>query len=490
MTEAVAMAPSQSTDQVGYWTKIFYGFGSVAYGVKENGFSYFILLFYGTVMGVDPGLVGLAIFVALILDAFSDPIVGYLSDNWRSAWGRRHPFMYGAAVPVAVSYFLIWNPPEGWSDTGLLVYMFVLAVVIRTFITFYETPSSALLPELTQDYDKRTTLQAYRLFFGWVGGNAMSVLMFGLILVPTAAYPIGILNKDGYALYGTISSALIFAAIMISAIGTHRHIPHLQQPPPKRQMSVGKIFKEIFETLSERSFLALFVATLFGSIAAGASAAFAFTVLRYFWEFTEGQLFIWTSLVFVSALGGLLIAPRLALKLGKKRAVLILGVIAFTVAPAPVILRLFDLMPANGDPILFPIMLAVNTIDLALVIALQSILFSMIADLVEESELKTGRRSEGLFYAAVTFTRKCNQGLGLFAAGVALSLIGFPEGATPGEVESGVIWSMGLSYAAIVLTLYGLMLVCVGFYSIDRDSHNDNLRKLAERNTTTKEGTL
>ena len=79
-------------------TRIAYGFGSVAYGVKDAGFGYFLLLFYGTVVGVEPGLVGLAIFIALVVDAISDPVVGYLSDNWRSRWGRRHPFMYASAI--------------------------------------------------------------------------------------------------------------------------------------------------------------------------------------------------------------------------------------------------------------------------------------------------------------------------------------------------------------------------------------------------------
>ncbi len=91
-------------------TRIAYGFGSVAYGVKESGFSYFLLLFYGTVVGVEPGLVGLAILIALVVDAISDPVVGYLSDHWRSRWGRRHPFMYAAGIPVSVSYFLVLEP--------------------------------------------------------------------------------------------------------------------------------------------------------------------------------------------------------------------------------------------------------------------------------------------------------------------------------------------------------------------------------------------
>ena len=81
--------------------RLTYGFGAIAYGIKDHGFAYFLLLFYGTVVGLEPALVGTALLIALIFDALSDPIVGYWSDNTRSRWGRRHPFMYAAAIPVA-----------------------------------------------------------------------------------------------------------------------------------------------------------------------------------------------------------------------------------------------------------------------------------------------------------------------------------------------------------------------------------------------------
>ncbi|HBM05927.1 MAG TPA: sugar transporter, partial [Erythrobacter sp.] len=93
------------------WLKLAHGSGAAAFGIKNGGFDYFLLLFYGTVIGLEPGLVGLAILIALVVDAISDPLVGYWSDNFRSRWGRRHPFMYAAALPVALSYFLLWNPP-------------------------------------------------------------------------------------------------------------------------------------------------------------------------------------------------------------------------------------------------------------------------------------------------------------------------------------------------------------------------------------------
>ncbi len=147
-------------------TKLFYGFGSTAYGVKDNGFQTILLPFYNLVLHLPAQLVGPAIFIALLFDAFLDPVVGHFSDNLHSRWGRRHPLMYASALPVAVSYLLLWNPPH-WSQGALFVYLIVVAIVVRTFITFYEIPSSALVAELTQDYDERTSFSGYRVFFGW-----------------------------------------------------------------------------------------------------------------------------------------------------------------------------------------------------------------------------------------------------------------------------------------------------------------------------------
>ena len=476
------MADSTSAPPISLGTKIAYGFGSAAYGVKDGGFIYLLLFFYGQVVGLEPALVGLAIFIALVVDAISDPLVGYISDNWRSRWARRHPFMYTAALPIALVYFLIWTPPD-WSDGALFGYLLGTAILVRTFITFYETPSSALLPELSADYLERTSIQSYRLFFGWFIGNAMTIFTIGWLLAPTDEYPNGLSNPDGYAIYGVTASCVILAAILISAGGTHSRIKHLQPPPPKRQIGLTGAFREIFQTLVDPSFSALFVATIFGSIAAGVSGALAFQMLSFFWEFSQAQVFIWLSLVMVSAVLGFLIAPRMTRWFGKKRAVILLGITAFGLAPMPVFFRLIGLMPENGDPSLFAIVTVVNTLDIALIIALQAVLYSMIADLVEQSELKTGRRSEGVFYAAVTFTRKSNQGLGGFFAGIVLSLVTFPPNATPGEVDTSILWNLGAWYAGLLWLFWTCMIIAIGYYRIDATQHAKNLEALAARRT-------
>lgn len=479
MTDAATALP-QHDDRLPLMTRMAYGFGSVAYGVKENAFSYFLILFYGTVIGLDERLVGLALLIVLVTDAISDPIVGYLSDNWRSRWGRRHPFMYLAAVPVPISFYFLWSPPD-WSDGALFVYLLLLAILIRTFITFYETPSSALLPELARDYDERAKLQAFRNYFGWTGGNAMAVIGFGAIFAVTTENPAGLMSRAAWGNYGLLGSVLIFLGIMVSALGTHNRIPTFEAPPPKRKLTLRRIFGEIFETLRERSFFALFAATLFGGIASGVAAALSFLMGNFFWAFTEFQIFIQVCFVMVSALLGGIVAPFFVGWFGKKKAVIILGIMAFSVAPMPVALRLLGVMPENGDPSLFLIVTAVNTIDVALIIAAQIVLYSMIADLVEVSELKTGRRSEGIFYAAVTFIRKSSQGFGAAAAGFILAFANMPDNPRSGEVGADALYRMGLGYAPSLWLLWTLMLISIGFYKVDRDGHNKNLAELARR---------
>jgi len=461
--------------------KVAYGFGSVAFGVKSNGFDYFFLIFYSQVMGVSAYLVSLALMIALIVDALSDPLIGYLSDNTRSRWGRRHPFMYAAAIPVSVAYYFVWNPPSGLEGDALFPYIVTLAILVRTLITVYEIPSSSLVAEMSDDYDERTSMLSYRYFFGWTGGTLMGAFATIFILVPTATISNGMFNVEGHGQVGAIAATVIFLAIMISALGTHKMIPDLKPPPPARQMSVGLIYREVFETLASRSFLALFLAALFGAVASGVSTTLSFYFSTFFWGFTTEQIGLISLSVVISALMAFFISPVISKRLGKKSGAITIGLMAFTVAPAPIFLRLLGLMPENGDPALFPLVLSIIVVDVALIIAYQTLSSSMIADLVEEAEIKTQRRNEGVFFASVTFVRKVTQGIGAAVAGVLLTISQFPVGATPDQVPESVLATFGWLYVPVIFGLWMIMIACLSLYSVDRKKHEANLEALAQR---------
>ncbi len=472
---------TQNTSPLSLGTKTAYGVGSVAYGVNNGGFDYFLLLFYSQVIGLDARLVGVAIIIALIIDAISDPIIGYWSDNLHSRWGRRHPFMLAAAIPVSLSYFLLWNPPQEWSQSGIFWYLLALAVVIRTSMTFYETPSSALAAELSDNYVERSSLISFRAYFGWTGGNAVTVFMFFLLfpVMATEAISDGRFNRESYEIMGVVASLIMFVTIIVSVIGTRSRIPYLKKPPPPRRITLALVFREIRETLSNRSFLALFVAALLGALATGLAASLAFYFYTYFWGFTSIETGLITMGVFIAAVIGFVLAPIVTRRIGKKRGAMLVGMVAFIGAPLPILLRLFDVLPENGTPFIFWFVFIAGIIDLGLIICFQILYTSMMADLVEQSELKTGRRSEGVFFSAITFVRKSVQGFGLMLASVVLHLAQFPTGAAVAQVSDESLWLLGAYYVPTILIIWMLMMAVISRYQLSQADHEENLRKLA-----------
>jgi Na+/melibiose symporter-like transporter len=365
----------------------------------------------------------------------------------------------------------------------LFWYLLLLAILVRTFITFYETPSAALVPELTEDYVERSSLVGYRSYFGWTGGNAVTVLMFFFMFPVMATETIadGRFNRGSYELMGVIASVLIFTSIMVSALGTHSRIRHLKQPPPARRITTLTVFREIFETMANRSFMALFVAALLGSLATGLAAALSFYFYTYFWEFTSIETGLITMGVFIAAVIGFVLAPSVTRRVGKRRGAMVIGLIAFVGAPLPIVLRLVDVLPENGTPFVFWFVFIAGAIDLGLIICFQILYTSMMADLVEHSELATGRRSEGVIFAAITFIRKAVQGFGLMFASFVLHWAKFPAGAGVGQVSDDAVWRLGAYYVPTILAIWLLMMAVISLYRLDRAAHEKNLRELAAR---------
>jgi Na+/melibiose symporter-like transporter len=483
------LAAKVAPQRLSFGTRIFYGFGSVAFGAKDNGFSYFLAFFYSQVVGLPAAKVGLAIAAALIIDAFIDPVLGQLSDNTRSRWGRRHPFMYAAAVPVALSYLLLWNPPTGWSENALIAYLIVTAIFIRTFISTYEIPSAALAAELTTDYDERTKLLSYRFLFAWVGGLATYGAALAIFLKPTPEQPVGQLNAAGYSNYGIFAAVVMFVAILVSAIGTHREIKRLREAPHDH-ISMGRFWREMVGTLANRSFLMILASAFCLAMAVGLGFAISLYFATYFWEFSSGQIAGFTFSSLTAAVIGFVAAPPVAKRFDKKPAAVVLVPIALLFAIAPVSLRLLGLMPENGTTALYATVFLANVISASTATTAAIVFTSMIADVVEDAELKTGRRQEGLFFAAAAFVNKAVSGLGIFGAAMIVGLVKFPQGAVPGAVDPEILRNLGLVYVPVQILLYGLATLLLLGYGISRASHGETLRQLAARAEAIREGPL
>jgi Na+/melibiose symporter-like transporter len=213
------------------------------------------------------------------------------------------------------------------------------------------------------------------------------------------------------------------------------------------------------------------------------SAALSFYFYTYFWEFSSTETGIITMGVFLAAVIGFVLAPIVTRTMGKKRGAMVTGLVAFIGAPLPVFLRLIGVLPDNGTPFVFWFVFIAGVIDVGLIICFQILFSSMTADLVEQAELKTGRRSEGIFFSTVTFVRKCVQGLGLMMASFVLYLAEFPAGAAVDQVSDEAVWRLGAYYVPVNLLLFMSMMAVISMYRLNREDHEENLRRLAKNRT-------
>ncbi len=414
-------------------TKLYYGFGAVANGAKSNGFNYLLLFFYSQVIGLPPQWVSLGIFIALLVDAVVDPWIGYVSDHLHSRWGRRHPLMYAAGIPVALIYYFLWSPPE-LPPQAMFVYFVSLAILIRILISFYEIPSTALVAELTQDYDQRTQFMSFRFFFGWWGGLTMAVLVY-LFFLPERLG--GLEYRAGWGHYGLAASLIIFASIFVSSIGTHKHIPYLKQPPCARAPGSWRCAAELQETLANRSFLVLFISALFGAVASGIvdepqhlfHAAFLGTDQHADRLHAIAVLRIRRHRAGSRAAR---VAPHRQETRGHHGHDVVGADVADAVHPAHA--RLVS--GKRHSAALYPTLIVFNSIEVMFIIASGTLVGAMIADVVEDSEVTTGRRSEGFFFAANSLAQKAVNGLGVIVAGQLLAYVHFPTQAALGQVPT------------------------------------------------------
>ena len=176
---------------VPYGIKFVYGIGAAAEAIIGVAFNAFNFFFYTNIMGVPGTLAGLAITIALVVDAVTDPLVGTLSDRWRSRLGRRHPFMFAAPLPVMLCLFLIYSPPAGFSSFTLFLWLTGLTVIMRSAMTLFHVPHLALGAELSADFTERTRVMSINTLLGSVGGFGTAFVAYSFVFSATPEYSNG-----------------------------------------------------------------------------------------------------------------------------------------------------------------------------------------------------------------------------------------------------------------------------------------------------------
>ncbi len=463
--------------KVGWRISTIYGFGAIASGAKSVPITTLLMLYYNQVVGVSALAVSAVLTLSLILDAIFDPLIGQISDTYRSGWGRRLPFMYASMIPVTVLFILLWIPPLGWSEWELTLYLALCLIGVRFFDTFFELPHTALIPELTSDYNERTKLFTVRYLFEAITGTAISMLAYNVFMKEKPDGSGGLLSPDGYTSYAWFCGALIFFAMLACTAGLHRRIAQPTVLPPRR-LSVRAHVLEMAATLKSRSFAVLAGSAVFISIGSGLGSALSIYWLMFYYRFTQAEM----SLMTIPVMLGMFLtvsAPAIGRRFGKRNAALILLWIHAVSVSVPLLAMLLGLVPQSST-VLASLVAAQAMLGAAAMTMVLITLASMISDLVEEAQARTGRRSEGLLLAANSFVRKATQGFGTLAAGLILTLVAFPDGAERGRVPLVTMTHMAWIYLVVQLALISLTTLILLQHRSDKSTHEANLRRVRE----------
>ena len=426
------------TDRLPRRTKLLYGIGDTGFSLTSTLIGVYYLLFLTDVVGLRPALAGLAIMLAKQWDWIHDPLIGHLSDRTRSRWGRRRPFLLFGFIPFALAFAFMWWRPPIENQTWLAVYFAGVYILYDTLATFVYMPYFALTPELTQDYDERTSLTTYRMAFSIIGGLVAFTVPWMIIgaFRPENATRVW-LNGVLFAVLSALPLLLVFA-------GTRERPEFGAQEQPALGESLRAASKN-------RPFL--FAAGLF--LLTWMAVDVVMAVLLYFiryWLHMEGQSDTLFAAIFVTALAVLPFWAWASRHSNKRRAYI--GGIAFW---ALVQIVLISVQPGIGVWWVYGLgMLAGIGVSAAHVLP-----WAMIPDTVEWDELQTGQRHEGMFYSLVMLAQKAASGLALFAVGLALEWSGYvanadlqtPQALTAIRVMTGVIPALflcgGIAFAAL-----------------------------------------
>ena len=459
--------------------KLGYGIGQIGTGVKNTAFSIFLFFYYNQVLGVPGSLAGIASLLALIIDAITDPMVGQMSDRFKSRWGRRHPFMLVGALPFGLAMYLLFAPPAGLDVYGLFAWLLGFAILVRVLLTFFFVPHLSLGAEIVRDYHERTALIGYRMFFQMGGGLFVSMVGLVIFFPPSEAYANGMLNAASYPGFAVFAGVLGTVAMLWSIVATRSTIPLLSDPvidPDAMHPLLG--FVTVFKTLRQFAFRKLFLTMLVFTTIVGVTQTLIIYTGTYLFGFSPEQLAIAAASPILGVLFGPIAVKRLSQTYDKKNSMMICIVWGSVFGFSTQIAFLLGILePMSVDQRLIFVFI-MNGVSQIFFVGLYIIMDSMLSDTIDQHELDTGRREEGLFFSASSFAQKASFGLGALVAGIGLDVIRFPKGAAVDEVPMNILTDFALFAGPLLMVVLISSTLIIRSYPIDQNEHTRILQAI------------
>jgi GPH family glycoside/pentoside/hexuronide:cation symporter len=455
-----------------------YSAGDLVDGVVSNAIGAFAFFYMNIVCGLPGAVAGALLAISIAVDSVVDPLIGYVSDNTHSRWGRRHPFMLASAVPVALGLGLFFAIPAHLGGGATFAYIMVVLLTVRIAMSGFTLPYGALGAELSSNYTERSTIVAYRSAFNNAGLCAVVILGYWVFLRGPAIY-----LRASYAPFGWSCAVIVLAGALVSALTTQHLRSRLKQIPKGAGASLRRFVAELADVFRNRSFLVLFLCILLFWAAQGVIAVLGLHASKYFWKLPPEVI---GTLPFVGLFGGITGIPLAGLILQKveKRLVSIWGLaILCVIQMIGPPLRIFGLLPDHGMPlwlVLSGFLVVSGWAGTSVAISF----ISMLADAADEHELLFGSRREGLYFAGLTFSAKAAIGIGSLIAGVALDAIHFPRDVAKlqaGHIAPDVVRNLGLIGGPVAGLIALISAVVLIGYRLDARRYAEIQASLAAR---------
>jgi GPH family glycoside/pentoside/hexuronide:cation symporter len=460
---------TKEVDKIPIKQKIGVGVGGFPFQNGTYAVQYMAQPIYQIVLGVSPMMVGLAMTIPRIVDAFTDPIMGVISDKYSSRWGRRRPFIFIGAIMMAITYVMIWMVPRTLGEGAMFSWLVISSILFFLAYTVFSVPVTSLTYELTPDYRERTRIMAFWGFFfnagnlaiNWYAPAATNLFEDPLVGARWVAIVVGVV------VFGIMG-------VMPAIYGKERFYELAKRKREEKKEKIG-FFKAIKQLTSSRPMLVLISVILSLNFCATIAGSLAQYIVIY--HVKGGDL---ASGIALNALNGtgfaivgfvaIPIITKLANKFGKRQAmsfVLILAVLGgaskwFIFNPDYPYLLLLDGV-LNG-----PVWVAIGVI-----------IPSMMADLCDYDELKYGERREGMISSVYSWVTKFGLSFTFLFSGFALTLSQFDESLTMQSSETILTmryWFVGASIAAALIAF-----AILRYYPISEEVAHETREELENR---------
>ncbi len=436
--------------------KLMYGVGDIGFSLTSTILGVYFLFFMIEVVGLRPGIAAIPILIGKIWDFINDPIFGHISDRTRTRWGRRRPYLLFGALPLAFTFTMLWYKPGYESTAALVAYYSIAYIIFEASATMLYMPYFALTPELTSDYDERTSLTSYRMFFSILG----SLLAFTLPAIIVGEFTPE--NAPKVLLMGAIFGLVSALPMFITFFGTEEREDYSDLEKP----TIFESLKSVWKNVPFRYGLGIFLATWISVDILQSSLLFyvKFVVQR------EAQNEIIMATIFVVAMFALPVWNWVSNRWSKRYAYMY-GIAFWGVVQ----LALITMGPSTPLSIIL-VLCSMAGIGVA---AAHVLPWAILPDAIEWYEYKTGERHEGMFYSITTLARKITSAGTVPLIGLVLEITGYQPNLAQQSVEAVKGIKMVIGPIPAILLALGIFIAYK--YPLDRQDFTKIVEELKKR---------